>query len=165
MKRRDLLKNLTMAAGGAMLSRESAAQTDKQPVAKNSTVIPIRGLVRKEGQLVQPIQITIEKPGDAVMAVTKLDDTEIDRRTLSTGAKSFEIYVKPVTSNQRSTIIVDLGEKEVREEIELKPVRQMQIYVLPHSHHDLGYTEHHTRHRACTQDERLSRRCEVRLEP
>jgi hypothetical protein len=97
--------------------------------------------VRKEGQLVQPIQITIEKPGDAVMAVTKLDDTEIDRRTLSTGAKSFEIYVKPVTSNQRSTIIVDLGEKEVREEIELKPVRQMQIYVLPHSHHDLGYTD------------------------
>jgi hypothetical protein len=34
-----------------------------------------------------------------------------------------------------------LGGKQVREEIELKPVRQMQIYVLPHSHHDLGYTD------------------------
>jgi len=141
MKRRDLLKSLTMAAGGAMLSHESVAQTDKQPAAKHPTVIPIRGLVRKEGKLVQPIQITLEKPGDAVLAVTKLDDTEIDRRNVSAGATSFEVYVKPVTSNQRSTIIVDLGGKQIREEIELKPVRQMQIYVLPHSHHDLGYTD------------------------
>jgi alpha-mannosidase len=141
MKRRDLLKSLTMAAGGALLPNESVAQTEKQPTAKNPSVIPIRGLLRKDGKLVQPIQISIEKPGDTVTAVTKLDGTEIDRRKVPAGAVSFEIYVKPVTSNQRSTIIVDLSGKEVREEIELKSVRQMQIYVLPHSHHDLGYTD------------------------
>ena len=141
MKRRDLLKSLTMAAGGALLPNESVAQTEKQPTAKNPSVMPIRGLLRKDGKLVQPIQISIEKPGDTVTAVTKLDGTEIDRRNVPAGAVSFEIYVKPVTSNQRSTIIVDLGGKDVREEIELKPVRQMQIYVLPHSHHDLGYTD------------------------
>jgi alpha-mannosidase len=141
MKRRDLLKSLTMAAGGALLPNESVAQTEKQPTAKNPSVMPIRGLLRKDGKLVQPIQISIEKPGDTVTAVTKLDGTEIDRRNVPAGAVSFEIYVKPVTSNQRSTIIVDLGGKDVREEIELKPVRQIQIYVLPHSHHDLGYTD------------------------
>jgi hypothetical protein len=130
-----------MAAGGALLPNESVAQTEKQPTAKNPSVMPIRGLLRKDGKLVQPIQISIEKPGDTVTAVTKLDGTEIDRRNVPAGAVSFEIYVKPVTSNQRSTIIVDLGGKDVREEIELKPVRQMQIYVLPHSHHDLGYTD------------------------
>jgi hypothetical protein len=141
MKRRDLLKSLTMAAGGALLSHESVAQTEKKDAAKNPSIIPIRGLLRKDGKLVQPIQVTIEKPGDAVTAVTKLDGIEIDRRNLPAGAISFEIYVTPVTSNQRSTIIANLGGKEVREEIELKPVRQMQIYVLPHSHHDLGYTD------------------------
>ena len=140
MKRRDLLKSLTMVAGGAMLPHESLSQT-AQPSAKSPSAVPIRGLVRKDGRLAQPIQINIEQPGDAVMAVTKLDDIEIDRRTVSGGASSFEVYIQPVTSNQRSTIVIDLGGKEVREEIELKPVRQMQIYVLPHSHHDLGYTD------------------------
>jgi len=141
MKRRDLLKSLTMAAGGALLAHESVAQTEKQAAAKNPSIVAIRGLMRNDGKLVQPIQVTIEKPGDVVTAVTKLDGTEIDRRNLPAGATSFEIYVAPVTSNKRSTVIVDLGGKEVREEIELKPVRQMQIYVLPHSHHDLGYTD------------------------
>ena len=141
MKRRDLLKSLTMAAGGALLSHESVAQTDKKAATKNPSIVPIRGLLRKDGKMVQPIQINIERPGDALTAVTKLDGTEIDRRNVPAGATSFEIYVKPVTSTQRSTIIVNLGEKEVSEEVELKPVRQMQIYVLPHSHHDLGYTD------------------------
>lgn len=141
MKRRDLLKSLTMVAGGAMLPHESLSQTAQQPSAKSPSVVLIRGLVRKDGRLAQPIQINLEKPGDAVMAVTKLDGIEIDRRTVPADASSFEVYVQPVTSNQRSTVVIDLGGKEVREEIELKPVRQMQIYVLPHSHHDLGYTD------------------------
>ncbi len=68
MKRRDLLKSLTMAAGGALLPNESVAQTEKQPTAKNPSVMPIRGLLRKDGKLVQPIQISIEKPGDTVTA-------------------------------------------------------------------------------------------------
>ena len=141
MKRRDLLKSITMVAGGALLPHESLTQTAKESNAKSPSVVPIRGLIQKDGKLVQPIQINIEKPGDAITAVTKLDGIEIDRITVPAGVGSFEIYVKPVTSNQRSTLIVDMAGKEIREEIELKPVRQMQIYVLPHSHHDLGYTD------------------------
>jgi len=141
MKRRDLLKSITMVAGGALLPHESLTQTAKESNAKSPSVVPIRGLIQKDGKLVQPIQINIEKPGDAITAVTKLDGIEIDRVTVPAGVGSFEVYVKPVTSNQRSTLIVDMAGKEIREEIELKPVRQMQIYVLPHSHHDLGYTD------------------------
>jgi hypothetical protein len=141
MKRRDLLKNLTMVAGGALLPHESLGQTAKQPNAKNPSVMPIRGLIRKDGILVQPVQINIDKPGNAILAVTKLDGVEIDRRSIPAGASSFEVYIKPVLSNQRATIFVDIGGKAIRETIELKPVRQMQIYVLPHSHHDLGYTD------------------------
>ena len=70
MKRRDLLKSLTMVAGGALVPHESHAQAAKQPSAKNPSVIPIRGLMRKDGTLVQPVQISIDKPGDAIMAVT-----------------------------------------------------------------------------------------------
>ncbi|WP_222597511.1 glycoside hydrolase family 38 N-terminal domain-containing protein [Edaphobacter albus] len=75
------------------------------------------------------------------MAVTKLDGVEIDRRDLATGSTIYELYLKPVSAVQRSTISVEINSKITIEEIERKPVRQMLIYVLPHSHHDLGYTD------------------------
>src|SRR5258708_38652566 len=108
MKRRDLLKSLTMAAGGALLPNESVAQTEKQPTAKNPSVMPIRGLLRKDGKLVQPIQISIEKPGDTVTAVTKLDGTQIERPKVPPGPRSFERYIKPVTTNQQGNINITL---------------------------------------------------------
>ncbi|HET6218779.1 MAG TPA: glycosyl hydrolase-related protein [Acidobacteriaceae bacterium] len=143
MKRRDLLKSLSMAAGGILCSRDlvgqSAGQVQKQDKARLG--IPIRALARKNGGLSQPLQIHVENTGPAGSATTKLDGVEVDRRDVQTGSSTFEVYLKPVTGIQRSTVTVEINGKSSSEEIELKPVRQMLIYVLPHSHHDLGYTD------------------------
>jgi alpha-mannosidase len=138
-----LLKSLTMAAGGALCSTPAwtpaGAQAENKAKAKLAT--PIRGLVRKDGALFQPLQITVENGGSSAVAITKLDGVEIDRRTLPSGANTFELYLKPVTGTQGSTVSVDINGTQHTETVELKPVRQMLIYVLPHSHHDLGYTD------------------------
>src|SRR5882724_7267893 len=143
MKRRDLFKSLTLVAGGALCSSPSWSQATGTSEEKNKPKLaaPIRALIRKNGALFQPLQITVENPGSAGVAVTKLDGIEIDRRTVQSGSSTFELYLKPVTGMQSSTVIVELNEKRQTEKIELKPVRQMLIYVLPHSHHDLGYTD------------------------
>lgn len=143
MKRRDLLKNLSMAAGGIWYSPEflgqSANQTQSRDKARLAT--PIRALARRNGVLCQPIQIHLENTGATGLAVTKLDGVEIDRRDLAMGSTTYELYLKPVSVIQRSTISVQINSKTITEEIERKPVHQMLIYVLPHSHHDLGYTD------------------------
>ncbi len=143
MKRRDLLKGLGMAAGGALCSGPAwniaSAQPEKQSKPKLAT--PIRALGRTEKGLLQPLQISLPNGGSGAMVVTKLDGVEIDRRALRSGENNFEVYHRPVATARHSTVSVEVNGVRQLQAVEIKPVRQMLIYVLPHSHHDLGYTE------------------------
>jgi hypothetical protein len=141
MKRRDLLKSLTLAAGGALCPNPSWGHAEGKAEDKPKLATPIRALTRKNGILFQPLQMNVENPGSAGTAVIKLDGVEIDRRTLQSGASKFDLYLKPVTGTRTAIVVVELNGQQQTAQVELKPVRQMQIYVLPHSHHDLGYTD------------------------
>ena len=141
MKRRDLLKGLAMAAGGALCSSGVLGQAQTETTDKTRLATPIRALVRKNGSLYQPMEISLENSGSAGVAVTKIDGVEINRRAVQTGPNRFEAYLKPPSGTQHSMVSIEINGKQFSESIELKPVRQMLIYVLPHSHHDLGYTD------------------------
>jgi alpha-mannosidase len=143
MKRRDLLKSLTLAAGRALCPNPSWGQAEGKAEDKDKPKLatPIRALTRKNGILFQPLQMNVENPGSAGTAVIKLDGVEIDRRTLQSGASKFDLYLKPVTGTRTAIVVVELNGQQQTAQVELKPVRQIQIYVLPHSHHDLGYTD------------------------
>jgi alpha-mannosidase len=57
------------------------------------------------------------------------------------GSSVFEVYLKPVTAEQSVAVTVEWNGATQTQAIELKPVRRMLICALPHSHHDLGYTD------------------------
>lgn len=144
MKRRELLKSLTMVAGGALpvtgVAKAVAAQ--ETPAAPPALATPIRGLLRKDGKLVQPIEISIEHGDAAGEAVTMLDGVEVDRRPAKAGSNRYTIYVEPVVSARQAALQVQVsGAAPQSATVALKPVRRMQVYLLPHSHHDLGYTD------------------------
>jgi alpha-mannosidase len=143
MKRRDLLKSLTMAAGGSLYSESAWKLAYAQVTSKvdPKLVTPVRALVRRDGSLFQPLKITIEQQGAGAVAAIKVDGVEKDRRTLQSGPNTFELYLKPATEIQSSTVSLEINGAVRTETVELKPVRQMLIYILPHSHHDLGYTD------------------------
>ncbi|HEX3436555.1 MAG TPA: hypothetical protein VHT24_07280, partial [Pseudacidobacterium sp.] len=136
------MKSLTMAAGGALCSgptwNVAGGQLENQ--SRPKLAIPIRGLARTNKGLLQPLQISLQNSGGGV-AVTKLDGIEVDRRTVQSGANVFEVYVKPTSGTHSSVVSVDMNGIQQSEIVEIQPVRQMLIYVLPHSHHDLGYTD------------------------
>jgi len=144
MKRRDLLKSVTMAAGGALCAMSpwnvARGQAENQNLPKLAT--PIRALVRTDKGLLQPLQISLTNSGDSGVAITKLDGVEIDRRTVNHGANNFTVYATPTATTRNSLVSVAINGSQRRfEPVEIKPVRQMLVYVLPHSHHDLGYTD------------------------
>ncbi|WP_348267892.1 glycoside hydrolase family 38 C-terminal domain-containing protein [Edaphobacter paludis] len=144
MKRRDVLKGLSIVAGGALCTTPALsafAFGEDKAQAPPPLALPIRGLVRKNGKLMQPIQISIRHSGGDAAAVTTLDGAEIDRRALTSGQNTFNVLIAPVTEARDGSIVVKVGESGSSASVKLQPVRKVLIYVLPHSHHDLGYTD------------------------
>ena len=143
MKRRDLLKGLTMAAGGALCSGPAwniaHGQSESQSGPKLAT--PIRALARTDNGLRQPLQIFVANGGNGGVAITRLDGAEIDRRMIDAGENVFEIHLEPVRVTRKAVVSVEWNGSQLSQAVTIKPVRQMLIYVLPHSHHDLGYTD------------------------
>lgn len=143
MNRRDVLKGISLVSGAVALGRSAISAADGTVAGKAATAIarPVRGLRRIADRLRQPIRITLDsdKAHDAV--ITSVDGVEVDRRSLTAGKQTFDVFIDPVLRPTHVTLSVQRGSEHLSESVALHPVRKMQIYILPHSHHDLGYTE------------------------
>ena len=89
----------------------------------------------------QPVRISLESTQSNTTVITKLDGLEVDRRSLAAGSQVFEVLVSPVVTPQHAMIAVEGNGAPQTSPIDLKPVRKVLVYILPHSHHDLGYTD------------------------
>ena len=141
MKRRDVLKGLSIAAGGSLLPSAAWSLFAQAQAAGPPLAVPIRGLTRHDGRLVQPIQINVHHAGPRATAVTRINGVETDRRTLSEGPNTFQVFSAPVGAPQDVKVTVTVAETTSSADVTLLPVRKVVIYMLPHSHHDLGYTD------------------------
>src|SRR5258708_12405851 len=110
----------------------------------SSFVIPIRGLANKAGKLVQPIQLTITHTGAEAPLVVRADPQEVERRSLSLGTHTFNVYVEPVETARQMVINYEIAGKTESAELRVEPLRKLLIFILPHSHHHLAYTSLHT---------------------
>jgi alpha-mannosidase len=141
MDRREVMKGVAAAAGVICAQRRLLAlDHDETSIEKPSFALPIRGIAKKNGRLVQPIQLTIAHDGADAILVVRVDHQEVDRRTLSSGPHTFSIYVDPVETETQMHIDYEIAGKSDSAEVRVEPVRKVQIFILPHSHHDLGYT-------------------------
>jgi len=143
MKRRELMKRLTVVAGSALCARPGWAilGRDEEKAQNAPLAAPIRGLVRKNGKLLQPIRVTVQHAGPGATVVTRLDGQEVDRRIISADGQSFDVYTAPVSTVRQADVEVEVAGKSSTAKVSLYPVRKVQVYILPHSHHDLGYTD------------------------
>lgn len=142
MKRRELMKGLTAMAGGALCARPAWSMLGDEEKPENAGLaVPIRGLVRRNGKLLQPIKVTVPQAAAGATAIVRLDGQEIDRRVMSPDMGSFDVFTDPVSTVTESTFEVEAAGKTSRTKVKLFPVRKIEVYILPHSHHDLGYTD------------------------
>ncbi len=106
-----------------------------------SFALPIRGLANKDGRLVQPIQVTIEHTGPDAPVIVRVDRQEVERRILPAGTHTFNVYVDSVEKMRMGLVEYEIAGKSDWVEVRIEPVHKVQIFILPHSHHDLGYTD------------------------
>jgi alpha-mannosidase len=117
-------------------SGQNRDEADKTPIA-----MPIRGLAKKDGKLQQPVQLRIENSGPDALCITRIDGQEVDSRGLAPGVNTFNVYLPPVQAVRPMQVECEIAGRSAAAQVLLEPVRKVQIFILPHSHHDLGYTD------------------------
>ena len=142
MDRREVIKGVA-AAASIICARPLifALSEDQRSSEESSFALPIRGMANKGGRLVQPIQLAITHAGRDAMLVVRADHQEIERRVLSSGTHTFNVYVGAIETARQVLIDYEIAGKSDSAEVRVEPVRKVQIFILPHSHHDLGYTD------------------------
>ena len=115
------------------------------PVATQTSIVATRALpfVSKEnGKFFQTIQLSLKYTGDSAIAVVHSSPADSFFITIKAGVTSVEIPVPAILND--SVVHVSIGVRGTITadcDVTIKPVRKIIIYVLPHSHTDIGYTE------------------------
>jgi len=98
-------------------------------------------LVKRGNQLMQVVQFSVRHFGEPTQAQARIDGTAITNLTLQGVARTCDVPVAPVEAAK--TVSLELavsGRVVATQNIQLKPVRKWVVYLLPHSHVDIGYT-------------------------
>jgi len=106
------------------------------------SVKPVRALQEQNGRMFQPLLVTVRHFGEDTDAVVRLMHGPAKSLRLVRGAQEVELMVDAVEAETKDfvTVIVNYCHVATRE-VTLKPVRKLTVYITPHSHTDIGYTE------------------------
>ena len=95
----------------------------------------------KNGRPQQIVGVEISRPGPPVGASLTIEGAR-ERVRLETGYNVFFMPVSPAAADRDAALSVDYGRGRVeRRTVRIKPVARRDLYFLPHSHVDIGYSD------------------------
>ena len=129
--------------GGAELSFYAAADPEPTPARDRLEARAVPFLEKQGGTGLQPVRVTVQhfyaEPADAVLHV---DGSEPTPWRLKPGPNTVELKLPGVQKEATGSAALEMnGEIVTRAPLQRKPVRPLTVYILPHSHTDIGYTE------------------------
>ncbi len=102
----------------------------------------VRALKEIDGVTLQPLQISLRHFGDSADAVVRVEGAPEKRVKTPRGASTVEVLVPAADKETTRTLSVQVAGVEIAgTPVAIKPVRKLTVYILPHSHTDIGYTE------------------------
>jgi hypothetical protein len=110
---------------------------------------PKNFLVRHEGKDMQSVNLRIFHAGQPADADLHIGDQPVEKIHLRTGLQTVEAVVPPVTAFLPPAVGATLvpitlsvgGQTIAQAEASLGPTRKWEVYILMHSHNDIGYTD------------------------
>lgn len=125
---------LTVPAGAELAPVQSRTLLEE--------VRPVRALQEQEGKAFQPILVTLRHFGAEADAVVRLEKGNEKKIRLQSGRQEVELLASAVAAETKRRLTVTVADKTVASrEVTLKPVQRLTVYITPHSHTDIGYTE------------------------
>jgi hypothetical protein len=102
----------------------------------------VRALRKTDGQTTQPVLVTLRHFGEPRAATVRVENAGEQTIRLQRGEQTLTFAVPAVGApTQRKVTVEAAGGTLASREVTLKPVRKLTVFVLPHSHTDIGYTE------------------------
>jgi hypothetical protein len=127
------------------LGLETPAGAELGTVASHTVVArvqAVRALREAGGQTTQPVLVTLRHFGEPRAAIVRVENASEQAIRLQRGEQTLTFAVPAVTApTQRKVTVETAGGTLATREVTLKPVRKLTVFVLPHSHTDIGYTE------------------------
>jgi hypothetical protein len=109
------------------------------------TFSPHNAVVKDGDKRFQPVEIALTYFGDPVPAIFRTDGVPDFEVNLNSIFNRFTFMLPEVTKNEIVTIKIIVDSKEIiRKAITLKPVRKFTVYMVQHTHTDIGYTRPQT---------------------
>jgi len=99
-------------------------------------VTPTRALSESQGASFQPLSLSLLRTGPPATVPVSVDGREAARVDLRQGLQNVDVLAPSVSQPRRVSVEVAGQQLDVM----LKPVPKLTIYVVPHSHTDIGYT-------------------------
>ena len=128
--------------GGAEIGFFTAEAPDPAPVRDRLEPRGLPALIEREGKLFQPIEVTVHhnyaESTEATLRIGSLDPVPVELRL---GSRTVQTLLPAVDRETPLQIVLAVdGRPAVRSRMKQEPVRHWELYFLPHSHVDIGYT-------------------------
>lgn len=118
------------------------AAANVQSTTVVETVQPMRALRRDGDRLMQSVRIKTRHFGDALEATVEVEGAPKKTIRFAGGPVETEVLLPSVSRPSERSVRILAGEKVLASRrVTLHPVRPLTVYILPHSHTDIGYTE------------------------
>jgi hypothetical protein len=136
------LGNCFATVGGAEVAFFSPGQPGPAPQGIRLHADALQMAERKGNAVVQPVSLSIDYPcAEPVNARLRISGVEPQPILLRFGRQTLQLPVPAVKSDAPLSAAVEIaGKPAAAFSTILKPVRPWEIFILPHSHNDIGYT-------------------------
>lgn len=97
--------------------------------------------VKAEGEARQPVSVTVRSRGELGEVGFVFEGKEVGRAAVRGGVQTVELTLPAVTATTSGRLEVRQGDRVVAaRDVTLSPPRLRELWLLPHSHVDIGYT-------------------------
>jgi alpha-mannosidase len=121
------------------------AGLEYRPVATRNQVqevVPLHVLQDRNGRRVQKVQFKIRHFGEPTRATLQVEGESPADVLLRKVSEAIDLSVPAVSQEKQVRVTVAAAGRPLDERlVTLKPIRPLTIFLLPHSHTDVGYTE------------------------
>lgn len=136
---------LTLKVAGETPGSRVWYMTFQSPVEEGMDIAPRQALIRRENRLFQPVDVHIVHLGEPTEVELAIPDGPRIIQKIEYGFNRIEMVFPEVARLTESSLYARFsdGEPMVRKFV-LEPVRKWYVYLVQHTHTDIGYTRPQT---------------------
>ncbi|MGD9347818.1 MAG: glycoside hydrolase family 38 C-terminal domain-containing protein, partial [Candidatus Aminicenantes bacterium] len=119
--------------------------TFQSSVHEGVRVIPQQALIRKGGRLWQPVYLDVTRLGSPLRAAISAEEIADVETILKFGFNRVVLHFPEIQSEQERTISLKTGLRSTfKKSFTQRPIREWFVYLVQHTHTDIGYTRPQT---------------------